>query len=181
MEAEATIPPRHREEASMQQSGKDLLLACTLFSVGLGAVLYIQYGPGEALQTSRDAQITFRSFPTVIAALLMLLSALYSVGSVVSMFSKGGAKPIEDVENGNAASARRPPYLFARMAALVVLLIAFSQMLGEAPFILLAGIFLAIAFVIFGQTHPVKILAVAVLGGALFHGLFVSILKLPLY
>ena len=165
----------------MRQSGKDLLLACVLFSVGLGALLYIQFGPGEALQTSRDAQITFRSFPTAISALLMLLSALYGFGSVVSMIADGGAKPVEDVEDGHAASARRPPYLFARMAALVVLLVAFSQVLGAAPFIVLASVFLAVAFVVFGQTHPVKVLVIAVLGGALFHGLFVSILKLPLY
>ncbi len=165
----------------MQQGGKDLLLACTLFSVGLGALLYIQFGPGEALQTSRDAQITFRSFPTAIAALLMLLSALYAVGSVVSMVSEGSARPDGEAGNGDAARVRRPPFLFTRMAALVVLLIALSQLLGAAPFYLLAGAFLAIGFVIFGQTHPGKILAVAVLGGALFHGLFVSVLKLPLY
>ena len=166
----------------MQQGGKDLLLACALFSVGLGGLLYIQFGPGEALQTSRDAQITFRSFPTAIAALLMLLSALYAAGSVVAMLSGGGgAKPRVDVAKSDAASASRPPYLFARMAALVVLLIALSQLLGEAPFYLLAGVFLAIGFVIFGQTRPRKILVVAILGGVLFHGLFVSILKLPLY
>lgn len=165
----------------MQQGGKDLLLACTLFSVGLGALLYIQFGPGEALQTSRDAQITFRSFPTAIAALLMLLSALYGVGSVVTMIAVGSAKPVENTGAGDAARARRPPFLIARMTALVVVLIALSQLLGAAPFYLLAGVFLAIGFVIFGQTHPWKILAVAVLGGALFHSLFVSILKLPLY
>ena len=165
----------------MRQGGKDLLLACVLFSVGLGALLYIQFGPGEALQTSRDAQITFRSFPTAISALLMLLSALYGFGSVVSMISDGGPKPAEGVAHGKAARLRPPPYLFARMAALIVLLIAFSQVLGAAPFILIASVFLAVAFVVFGQTHPVKVLVVAVLGGALFHGLFVSILKLPLY
>ena len=165
----------------MQQGGKDLLLACALFSVGLGALLYIQLGPGEALQTSRDAQITFRSFPTVISVLLMLLSALYAASGVVAMISGRAAKPVEAVGTGDPAGIRRPRYLFARMVGLVLLLLAFSQVLGAVPFVLLAGVFLAVAFVIFGQTHPGKILVVAVLGGALFHGLFVSILKLPLY
>ena len=168
----------------MRQGGKDLLLAIALFSVGLGALLYIQLGPGEALQTSRDAQITFRSFPTVISMLLMLLSVLYAVRVIVATISELDAKQIgvvEDVATGDPTGLRRPRYLFARMAALVLLLLAFSQVLGTAPFFLLAGAFLAVAFVIFGQTHPGKILVVAVLGGALFHGLFVSILKLPLY
>ena len=66
----------------MNESVKDCFLALILFSVGLAGLLYIQYGPGEALQNSRDAQITFRSFPTVISGLLMLLCQLCGLGQI---------------------------------------------------------------------------------------------------
>lgn len=159
----------------MKDAAKDLVLSLVLFALGLGALLYIQYGPGVALQVSRDAQITFRSFPTAIAGLLMLLTALYAAASALAWVraAKGG---------GPTGPIPVPPlpYVPLRVAAVVVLLIGFTLLLGKVPLFALAAIFLFIAFFIFGTTRWARMAVVALAGGAFFHGLFVVVLKLPL-
>ena len=164
----------------MQAVTKDLLIGVTVFALGLGALLYIQYGPGEALQTSRDAQITFRSFPSVISALLMLLSGIFVAVSLVSR-SRVQSESGSAVTADETGKQKGPPYLALRMAGLLILLIAYAILLGAVPYYLLTAIFLFILFFIFGETNPLRNLIVAALGGAAFHGLFVMVLHLPLY
>lgn len=166
----------------MRSDAKDLLLGITIFAVALGALLYIQYGPGEALQTSRDAQITFRSFPTVISALLMLLSAIFVAVSLIAQFrarSQSQFRGVEATRSGEPSN--RPRFLLLRMTSLLILLIAYAMLLGAMPYYLLTALFLFALFFIFGETNPLKNALVAAAGGAAFHALFVTILHLPLY
>lgn len=161
----------------MHESVKDCFLALILFSVGLAGLLYIQYGPGEALQNSRDAQITFRSFPTVISGLLMLLTGLYAAASFAAWLK---SKNPDAGDDSARPAAREPGYLAARIVGLIGLLVAFALTIGMAPLFVLASIFLFIAFFIFGQTGLLRMGVIAILGGGLFHGLFIMILDLPL-
>lgn len=168
----------------MRDSVKDVVLGCAVFLIGLGALLYIQYGPGQALQTSQDAQVTFRSFPTVIAALLMALSTLFVGASLIQIFQRPGGVGTPDTRVPQARSTAVAPsvaYLFGRIVALLALLIAYAALLGKLPFFAMTSVFLFIAFLIFGQTNILRSAIVAIIGGALFHGLFVTLLKLPLY
>ncbi len=159
------------------ESAKDLFLAGIIFAIGLGAFLYIQHGPGQALQNSRDAQITFRSFPSAISLLLMLLSGLFAAASLRAMVS--GRQEIETT-TGQTDAPHVPRHLGLRVASLVALLIAFTQTIGLAPLFVLSAVFLFIAFFIFGQRNLVRMGVVSILGGAFFHGVFVMILNLPL-
>ncbi|MEQ8709405.1 MAG: tripartite tricarboxylate transporter TctB family protein [Rhodospirillales bacterium] len=161
----------------MHESVKDCFLAIVLFSVGLAGLLYIQYGPGEALQNSRDAQITFRSFPTAISGLLMLLTGIYAVASGVAWLK---SRHQEAAGENEQAGVPGPAYLAARVIGLVALLVIFALTIGMLPLFVLASIFLFIAFFIFGQTEPLRMGVIALLGGGFFHGLFVLILDLPL-
>lgn len=168
----------------MRDSVKDVVVGCAVFLIGLGALLYIQHGPGQALQTSQDAQVTFRSFPTVIAALLMVLSILFVGASLMQIFQRpadDGARDERGRQAGATATAPSVTYLFGRIVALLALLIAYATLLGEVPFFAMTSVFLFIAFLIFGQTNILRSAIVAMIGGALFHGLFVTLLKLPLY
>ncbi len=160
----------------MQDSKQDFALALVLFGIGLGALLYIQFGPGQALQSSQDAQITFRSFPSAIAMMLMVLSALFALSSGLAIRRvRESERPVQ------AAPAVAPPkYLRLRILALLGLLIAFALAIGTMPLFVLASVFLFVAFLIFGQTSLLRVTVVAIIGGALFHGLFVLILHLPL-
>lgn len=161
----------------MNESVKDCFLALILFSVGLAGLLYIQYGPGEALQNSRDAQITFRSFPTVISGLLMLLTGIYACASFTAWVRSRNAGTDGD---DTGVTAPGPAYLAARIVGLIALLVVFALTIGMLPLFILASIFLFIAFFIFGQTNLLRMGVIAILGGGLFHGLFILILDLPL-
>ncbi|MGD9868070.1 MAG: tripartite tricarboxylate transporter TctB family protein [Hyphomicrobiales bacterium] len=166
----------------MQPATKDLLLGAVLFALGLGALLYIQYGPGEALQTSRDAQITFRSFPTVISVLLMLLAGLFTATTLFTQFGAHAPEvPARSAPEPGAGGRKQPTHLALRMLALLVLLIAYAELLSVLPYWLLTGLFLFLLFFVFGETNPLRNALVAALGAAAFHGLFVMILQLPLY
>lgn len=162
----------------MQDSKQDFALALVLFGIGLGALLYIQFGPGQALQSSQDAQITFRSFPSAIAIMLMGLSALFALSSglaVRRLRTQDRPAPAP-----SAPAVALPRYLRLRILALLGLLIAFALAIGTLPLFVLASVFLFVAFIIFGQVSLPRITVVALIGGALFHGLFVFILHLPL-
>ena len=166
----------------MSDSLKDLVLALILFAVGLGAFLYIQYGPGVALQNSRDAAITYRSFPSVVSGLLMLLSAVFAMASARAWLrARARDKPEAAAPEGaDDAQPAGLSHLGLRVVALLVLLIAFANALGMAPLFVLASVFLFVSFFVFGQRRPVRMGVVALLGGACFHGLFVTVLNLPL-
>ncbi|WP_373089128.1 tripartite tricarboxylate transporter TctB family protein [Sneathiella sp.] len=164
----------------MSENMKDIALGVVLVAIGLFALFYIQYGPGEAIQSSRDANITFRSFPVAISSLLVVISSLYVVSSLMSLSrsrKEGAGLNVDE----HAEKIAPPPFLFLRILAVVAMLIGFALLIGKIPFFLLTGGFLFIAFFIFGETRVGPNAIVAVIGGGLFHGLFVSILNLPLY
>ena len=161
---------------------KDILLSLVLMAIGAFGFLYIQYGPGEALQVSQEAQITFRSFPSVISLLLLLLSGMYGASSALAAVRarRHPPRPAEGAALEKASRVVPPKFLLARTVSVPVLLIGFAQSIGVAPLFVVSAIFLFIAFFVFGQTNWVRMAVVATVGGALFHGLFVLILDLPL-
>lgn len=165
----------------MQDVYKDVLLSLALAGVGAFGFFYIQYGPGEALQVSQDAEITFRSFPSAISILLLVLSCLYGGASILAAARarSQAPSPVEGIEIEEATSVPGPKHLLIRVVAILGLLIGFALTIGLAPLFVLASIFLFIAFIIFGQTSWGRMAIVALVGGALFHGLFVVILHLP--
>lgn len=163
----------------MSEKMKDITVGIVLVAVGLFALFYIQFGPGEAIQSSRDANITFRSFPIAISILLVVISCLYVVSSLMSLSSP--RKDKMGLDGNENAKVAPPSFLFLRILAVVAMLIGFALLIGKIPFFLLTGGFLFIAFFIFGEKRMGLNAVVAVLGGGLFHGLFVSILNLPLY
>lgn len=166
----------------MQDVYKDVFLSLALAGVGAFGFFYIQYGPGEALQVSQDAEITFRSFPSAISILLLVLSCLYGAASVLAAYRNRSRDPlpVEGAEIEATTSIEAPKHLLVRVVAILGLLIGFALSIGLAPLFVLASIFLFLAFIIFGQTNWVRMAIVALIGGALFHGLFVVILHLPL-
>lgn len=162
----------------MSAALKDIALAVVIFAIGLAALLYIQFGPGQALQNSQDAQITYRSFPTAISSLLMLLSGLFAASSTLSLLRQA-ANP-QKAAASEKLDRPQPKFLLLRAVALVGLLIVFAAAIGRLPLFVLVGVFLFAAFFIFGQTRPIRMAIIAVVGAILFHLLFVVLLKLPL-
>ncbi|WP_373086590.1 tripartite tricarboxylate transporter TctB family protein [Sneathiella sp.] len=170
----------------MSEHMKDAVLGTVLAIVGLFALFYIQYGPGEAIQSSRAANITFRSFPFAISALLFLISSLYVISSLLAL-SRSRKEVVEDQKEADADieppadKTAAPSHSSLRILAVLAMLIGFALLLGKVPFFLLTGVFLFIAFFIFGEKRILLNALVAAIGGGLFHILFVSILNLPLY
>jgi hypothetical protein len=167
----------------MSEALKDIALAVVIFVIGLAALLQIQFGPGQALQNSQDAQITFKSFPTAISALLMLLSGLFAATSALPLLrSRSGSPGTGAPETAASRPSDLPPpkFLLLRAVALVGLLVAFAMLIGRLPLFVLVSVFLFAAFFIFGQTRPLRMALIAIVGGVLFHLLFVVLLKLPL-
>jgi len=166
----------------MQQPYKDALTGFVLAGVAAFAFLYIQFGPGEALQISQDAEITFRTFPTAISLMMLALSSIYCLLSMLaaSRLAAGSESEIEGAEIAEITAGNRPEFLLLRICLVICLLIAFSLSLGLAPLILLASVFLFIAFALFGNRQWGRMAIVAIIGGGLFHVLFVIILRLPL-
>lgn len=157
---------------------KDIALAVVIFVIGLAALLQIQFGPGQALQNSQDAQITFKSFPTAISVLLMVLSGLFAATSALSLMRLQAGFP--ESAGLKASEQPRPRFLLLRAVALVGLLVGFAMLIGRLPLFVLVGVFLFAAFFVFGQKRPLKMALIAIVGGGLFHLLFVVLLKLPL-
>ena len=160
----------------MTDAQRDVLLSLALAGIGAFGYFYIQYGPGEALQISQDAEITFRTFPRAISILLLVLSGVYAATSIQAALRERAERAPGEAEGAEPG----PPYLLLRILAVLALLVGFAQAIGLAPLYLLAAVFLFIAFVIFGQSDWLRMALVAAVGGALFHGLFVMILHLPL-
>lgn len=165
----------------MQDAYKDIALSLALMGVGAFGFFYIQHGPGDALQISQDAEITFRSFPSAISILLFILSVIYGMTTVASILRARSNVPnsVEGHETEETTSIAPPKYLVVRTIAVLVLLVGFAQAIGLAPLFVLAAVFLFIGFFVFGQTNWRRMAVVAVVGGGLFHGLFVLILNLP--
>lgn len=166
----------------MRDAHKDALAGAVLAGVAAFALIYIQFGPGEALQVSQDAEITFRTFPTVISLLLLVLSGSYCLSSLFAAWrmAAGEAPEMERAEIAEIKSANQPSFLLGRVALVLALLIGFSLSVGLAPLLLLASVFLFIAFAVFGNRQWGRMAIVAIIGGGLFHSLFVLILRLPL-
>lgn len=161
---------------------KDVVLAVVLGCLGVGAYVSIRGTGATGLLVGQD--ISYATLPSIWSALLVLLALLYGATSLIDALrirrrlyagEAGGPEPSITLER-----PRGDLRLVARVAGSVVLLLAYALLLETLPFALLTAVFLFAALLLYGQPFRWTTLALAVGGGAFFHGLFVIFLKLPL-
>jgi len=164
---------RQPETAAIAAAWKDGALGVALVGLGLFAGWRINFvdRPGFVISSG---PLDYASVPTICAAGIVFLASLYTIGSVIRLVRLGGLDPRrweKSVSSPSTATLRR--------LGTVVLLVAYVLVLRALPFFVATAFFLALMFVLFGQTAWRKVALVALLGSAGLTLLFVQLLKLP--
>jgi len=157
---------------------KELVLSSALMIIGLAAVLAIN-ATGQHSQVADTDSLTFATLPTIYGSLLLLLSAIFFAGSLrryLAQRNRGHSKTTDDAES-DAPSSRT---VLARISLTLVCLVAYVALLHYVQFMVVTSLFLFAMFWVYGQRSFGKMAALALLGGACFHGLFIYILDLPI-
>lgn len=155
---------------------QEFLVGLALVAVSVIALVSISAGAETMFESGRQASMTSKTFPTVLALAMGVLSAIFTISAFMRLLAErreGGA--------GARALAAR---MFGREAAIAVavvaLLLAYAWLLKEVHFALLTWVFLFIGFFVFGQRRLLLNAVVAACATAAFYGLFVFVLELPL-
>lgn len=160
----------------MTKTMQEILVGLALTAVAVIALISINTGSDTMFESGRRMAMTSRSFPTILASGMGLLSALFTVGAFIRLLSERRAGP------PTAGSVTQ--WLFGRTALItygvVALLVAYAWLLKQVHFALLTWIFLFTGFFLFGQRRLLRNAIVAGFGAAAFYGLFVFVLELPL-
>lgn len=161
---------------------KDTALAALLGGLGILAYVSVRGTGATGLLVGQD--IGYATLPSIWSALLVLLAVLYGTTSLIDALRIRRRLQAGKADGpGPGVTLERPRAdlrLVARVAGSVVLLLAYALLLETLPFALLTMAFLLVALLLYGQPFRWTTLALAVGGGAFFHGLFVVFLKLPL-
>lgn len=161
---------------------KDIALALTLIGIGL-------YGGISVLSTKAtgfvdEQTMDHTTLPSIWGFGLAALTALWLFQVIIELRTVNTSLRNMD-HRANVYSIERmfpglTPLLIARMCAAVLSIAIYAVSFEEAPFFLITGIFLFVMLLIFGRPLHWKTGALAAVGCAVFHLLFVTFLQLPL-
>lgn len=157
---------------------KEILLSSALMILALAAVLVIN-ATGQQTRVADTDSLTFATLPTIYGCLLLLLSAIFFAGSLRRFLSdkhRDHPETTEDAETDSPSSRT----VLTRIGLTLVVLVAYVVLLDYVQFLVVTSLFLFVMFWVFGQRSLWKMAALALLGGACFHGLFIYVLDLPI-
>lgn len=159
----------------MSKYAYEVLVGCAFVAISIAAYISINTTTGTSFSFNEESSMTSTTFPNFLAIGLGLMGAVFLLGSIRRLYAEGRI---------SASFAKLIGNLWSRQAAitvaLVVLLLAYANLIREVNFGVLTFGFLAIGFVLFGERKPLQICLVAAIGAACFYGLFVYVLQLPL-
>lgn len=160
----------------MTKSLQEVLVGLALVAVAVIALISISAGSESTFESGRQAAMTSKTFPTILASGLGILSGLFTVGALLRL--------IEEWRQGVKAGVGLYQSLFNRTSlvtvSIVVLLLAYAYLLNKVNFALLTFFFLFVGFFLFGQRRLLLNAMVSACGAAMFYGIFIFILELPL-
>ncbi|HEX5463208.1 MAG TPA: tripartite tricarboxylate transporter TctB family protein [Burkholderiales bacterium] len=163
----------------MRHAVKEALLGLALLAVGIVALVLIQR-PRETV-TLGSGGMNYATLPDVYSVLLIGLAVLY----LISVLRRARASlprhsPSED--NAARAAGRLPSHrtVWVRIILSFLALMAYVVMLQFTNFLVITAAYLAAMFWIFGERSLTRIVLVSLIAAALFYGLFVNLLNLPL-
>lgn len=160
----------------MTKSQQEVFVGLALIGVAVAALISIDAGTDLSFASGSQATMTSKTFPTILASGLGILSALLTIGAFRRLLAESNDHTIE--------RQSLLEFLFNRTTVItlcvIVLLVLYAYLLQLVHFGLLTFGFLFIAFFLFGQRNLVRNAIVAACGAAVFYGLFVFILELPL-
>lgn len=160
----------------MTKNLQEVFVGVALIMVAIAALISINAGTDLSFASGSEAVMTSKTFPIILASGLGILSALLTAGAFRRLLA----------ERNDPATERQSmvEFLYNRITLItlcvIALLVTYAYLLQRLHFGLLTFGFLFIAFFLFGQRNLVRNTIVAACGAAVFYGLFVSILELPL-
>lgn len=157
---------------------KELALSSALMIVALSAVLIIN-ATGQQTQVADTESLDFATLPTIYGSILLVLSAIFFLGSLRQFLSAKQRIPSEKTESAESDSPSSR-LVVTRIVLTLVILVAYVVLLEYVQFLVVTSLFLFAMFWVFGQRSLWKMAALALLGGAGFHGLFIYVLDLPI-
>lgn len=157
---------------------KELVLSSALMILSLSAVLIINT-TGQQTQVADTESLTFATMPTIYGSILLLLSAIFFLGSLRQFLSAKHRIPSKTTEGAESDSPSSRTVI-TRIGLTLVILVTYVVLLEYVQFLVVTALFLFVMFWVFGQRSLWKMAAVALLGGASFYGLFIYVLDLPI-
>lgn len=162
-----------------RNAAKDLALATSLCALGLFCLVWIRGTVSTNILVGQD--VSHASLPSVWSGLLAFLALLYAIQAARALSSAWRELQAEGVSGKAAIRGASVDWLMvSRLSGTVVAMLVYALLLEAVPFVVLTTAFLLAVLLIYGQPPRLKTAALAVLGGAGFHALFVEFLKLPL-
>lgn len=157
-----------KDPVTRRQALQDLALAAGF--AGLALVGLFGLPPDDAYSQYAEGGVSARTWPMVAGGLLLVLTVFFAAGAARHVMAGW-----RDAERD-----RTELTVLAKRAATLVVLIGYVVVLPIAPFWLATPLFLFVMFAVYGERNWLVMAAVAVVGGLLLHGLFVTVLNLPL-
>lgn len=159
-----------RRDAAWQ----DLVLGLGFVALGLYAAYRINVldKPVFGLSTG---PLDYATVPTIASLGMAALALIYVAGAARKLIAGAGAR------QGDAPAAPRASWrVVGRRLGTFGLLAAYVAAMKDVPFFAATAVFLAAMFVLYGQTSPLRVAAVSLIGAGALYGLFVVALRLPL-
>ncbi|MFQ5936057.1 MAG: tripartite tricarboxylate transporter TctB family protein [Acidiferrobacterales bacterium] len=159
----------------------DMILAIVFIAIGLLVLNDIRSTEHTGYNVIES--ITFATMPSIYAGLLIGLSLLFGATATFEILrerrSKKGTIDAAAVRSEETSGASRK-ITAVRTVSTVVAVVVYVLLLEYIHFLALTAIFLFVMFQLYGQRSVVGTGAVAIVGAAALHGLFITILKLPI-
>lgn len=161
---------------------KDIALGMTLVCVGLYAGITVLSTKATGFVDEQTMDHT--TLPSIWGFLLAALTAIWLAQVIMELRTVNTSlQKLEHKSHVFSIERMFPelkPKLIARMIAAIVSIFVYAWLFEELPFFLITGVFLFIMLLVFGRPLHWKTGALAVVGCAVFHILFVTFLQLPL-
>jgi hypothetical protein len=155
---------------------RDLALSSLLIIIAIVAIMTVDFTASRT--TAASEVFTHATMPLIYSIGLMIISIGIAVPAVIKIVLYKEENTVESSE-GEQGTEKASSIVVIRFFATAIMLVLFALFLGKISLFIETVLFLAIMFVLFGQRNPLKIAIISLIGGAAFHFLFVSILKLP--
>lgn len=161
---------------------KDIGLSVALIAVGIYASISVQSTESTGFVTNQT--MDHATLPSIWGAVMAALSAVWLLQVIMELRDVnkaldvlGQKDHVFSIDRLFPALSRR---LLLRMVASVIAILAYAVMFEEAPFFLITGVFLFVMLLVFGRPLHWTTAAIAAIGCAAFHVMFVTLLQLPL-
>ena len=159
-------PAANRRDAVWQ----DLALGLAFVALGLYAAYRINFVDKPVFALG-SGPLSYATVPTIASVGMVLLALLYVANSARKLMAGG------DVAGPGASISWR---VVGRRLGTFALLVGYVVGMKDVPFFFATAVFLAAMFVLYGQTSPLRVAAVSLIGAGALYGLFVVALRLPL-